>query len=771
MEAGARLGAYDVIGPLGAGGMGEVYRARDSRLNRDVAIKVLPASLAASPEARARFEREALAVAALSHPNILSIFHFGDERGVSFAVTELLEGTTLREALASGPIPPARALDYAQQILAGLAAAHDKGMVHRDLKPENVFVTTDGRIKILDFGLAKQVSSAGEVSATDAYRTEPGTVLGTIGYMSPEQVRGLPVDHRSDLFSFGAILYELLSGTKAFIRGSAGETMAAILKEDPPPERVPVHFHPIVRHLLEKDPDKRFQSAADIASAIHALATTNGRQMSNPARTTGWRTAAMAAGAAVLLVLIGFWAWTRVGGRSGTPSVAVLPFVNMSPDKDNEYFSDGFTEDLITALSKASGLHVAARTSSFSFKGKNEDVRAIGEKLNVGAVLEGSVSKVGNRLRVTAQLIDATNGYHLWSDTYDRDLQDVFAVRSQLAQTVASALRVNLVGEEKATIERKPTDDMGAYQLYLKGRHEISSFTAEGYENGIRHLQEAVARDPSYALAHLGIAYYYVAVIDIIPGSDAMPRARAAAEKALALDPSLAEAHADIAFASWLGDRDRAQAEREFEKALQMAPSLAYAHEVYSWYLVAVGEIEKGLAESRRAVALDPLNSETNVVYGFNLYFAHRYDEAIRQLRTTLAVDPDYFWAHEFLGRAYTQTGALNDAVSELEIARRLAALSEVEAALGSAYAARGDRAGTQKILAALEQRASMKFVPSYHLAMLHARLGETDKALTLLEKADAESSYWSGWIRLDPDLAALRTDPRLERIARKIVP
>ena len=785
LTAGTRLGPYVIIAPLGAGGMGEVHRARDTKLQREVAIKVLPESLAGDADALARFEREALAVAALSHPNILAIFDFGEHDGMTYAVMELLEGQTLRDVLASGALPQRRAVDYALQVATGLSAAHEKGIVHRDLKPENLFVTKDGRVKILDFGLAKRVGPTRDVektaAATEAQRTEPGVVVGTLSYMSPEQVRGAAVDHRSDIFSFGTILYELLTGKKAFQRPSGAETMAAILKEETaaPSEsgiRVAPILDSIVQHCLEKSPDARFQSAHDVAFALGQVGTGTAVSAVEPAPPirSNRRVAIFAGiGAAVLLVAIAAVVLLRrMPETATTKSVAVLPFVNMSSDKENEYFSDGVAEDLITALSKISGLHVAARTSSFAFKGKNEDVREIGKLLDVGAVLEGSVAKSGDRVRITAQLIDTQNGYHLWSETYDRDLKDVFAVRSQLAQTVAEALQVRLLAGERQALEKKPTEDVEAYQLYLKGRHEIASFTPAGYENGMRYLQAAIARDPNYALAHLGVAYYYLGAVDYIPGRDALPRSRAAAEKALQLDPSLAEAHADIGWVRWLDDRDHEAARREFQIAIRMQPDLAFARQNYGWYLVAVGMTGDGLAESRRAVELDPLSSETNTIHGFNLYFARRYEEAIEQLRTAVSIDPDYGWAHEFLGRAYAKSGRPAEAIAELEIANRLASgiFAENKAPIARIHADRGEPAEARKILHALRAERE-NFVPSYHLAVIEAGLGEREQAIESLEKAAAEKSYWSGWINVDPDLDVLRSDPRFQAVAAKMKP
>jgi len=508
------------------------------------------------------------------------------------------------------------------------------------------------------------------------------------------------------------------------------------------------------------------------------------------ARSTAPRSSRTAAIAVVLLVGAGAVVWqvqqrapatprtppssdaTNPPGRAeGRKSVAVLPFVNMSSDKENEYFSDGITEELITALAKVSGLHVAARTSSFAFKGKNEDIRTIGKRLQVGAVLEGSVAKSGNQVRITAQLIDVENGYHLWSDTYDRDLEDIFAIRSEVAQTVARALQVTLGAGERQTLERKPTEDIEAYQLYLKGRHAIESISSEGVSDGLRYLRQAIARDPDYALAYLGVAYYYWTISDWkMSGSDCFPRAREAAEKALQLDPSLAEAHVWLGVVHWLYDRDHGAARRDFQTAIAMEPESFTAREMYGAYLVGTGHIEEGLAEARRAVELDPLSPETNGWLGIVLYFARRYDEAIHQLRTTLTSHPDYWYARLWLGRAYARTGRSQEAVAELQPTPQWEDLvsPESESALGRIYADQGNRAAATDVLRHLRERMRDEVVSGASIATVHVGLGEVDEAFAALVQAEAEHSYYVGFWKVDPELDPLRSDPRFTALLKK---
>jgi TolB-like protein/class 3 adenylate cyclase/Flp pilus assembly protein TadD len=495
------------------------------------------------------------------------------------------------------------------------------------------------------------------------------------------------------------------------------------------------------------------------------------------------RTWGVLAATALAAVLAAWWVlWPHPPRAVSTPpsdaarapgknSVAVLPFVNMSSDKENEYFSDGITEDLITALSKVSGLRVAARTSSFAFKGKNEPIESIGAQLHVGAVLEGSVAKAGNQVRITAQLINVADGYHMWSDSYDRELQDIFAIRSQVAQTVANALQVTLDAGERQTLAQKPTEDLEAYQLYMKGRHAIYTYGRDGLDRGIRDLQQAIARDPGYALAHAGLAYYYVVAADfLMPGREALPRAREAAEKALQLDPSLAEAHGWLGFVRWWYDRDYAGARREFQTAMTMQPGSPVAHASYGWYLVAAGQTDEGLAEARRAVELDPLSHETVTFLGFNLYFARRYDQAIEQLRLAVATDPDFYWSHVFLGRAYARAGEPAEAIAELRTARQLEPTNpEIDAAMGRAQADTGEREEAEKVLADLRERLRHGFVSAYYPALVHVGLGQFDEAFDWLAKAEAERSFYIGWLKVNPELDPLRSDARFAALLKKV--
>src|SRR5262245_26085795 len=583
LAAGSRLGPYEVVSLLGAGGMGEVYRARDPRLGRDVAIKVLPESLATDQTRLDRFEQEARAVAALSHPNVLAIFDIGRAQP-PFIVTELLDGETLRALIDRGPLAPRPTIDLALQLVAGLAAAHARGIVHRDLKPQNVFVTRDGVVKILDFGLAKTMTSDTSNHAADqqATMTSAGIILGTVGYMAPEQVRGENVDPRADLFAVGAILYEMATGDRAFKGDSPADTMSAVLREQPPDLSVrtgtPPALSRIVRRCLEKSVHDRFQSARDLAFALQSIS--HGHEAAAAPR------------------------------KSESMSVAVLPFANMSADAENQYFSDGLAEELINALTRLPGLQVASRTSAFRFRGREADIRQIGGELQVATVLEGSVRRAGNRLRVSAQLTNAADGFHIWSERYDREMADVFAIQDEIVEAIVKALAPALVGDAK-TAGRRPTENLEAYELYLKGRHYWHQRSPANLQAAIQCFERVITLDPEYALAYAGIAdcYAIYRVYGWYPAEKSRPPTLAAVARAMELDPSLAEVHYSQALAIYYFDRHWRGAEAHLRRALAINPQLAMAQGYLAIILASDYRYEEALLESQRALALDPYSA------------------------------------------------------------------------------------------------------------------------------------------------------------------
>ncbi len=762
LAGGTRLGPYEILSPLGAGGMGEVYKARDSRLDRDVAIKVLPESLLSDSEALARFEREAKAVAALSHPNILAIHDFGRERGIAYAVMEMLEGETLHERLDGGPIPQRKALDYALQIAQGLAAAHEKGIIHRDLKPQNVFVTRDGLVKILDFGLAKVATpsaSEGRSNAPTTPGTRTGVILGTVGYMSPEQVRGAVANHRSDIFSLGVLLYEMLTGERAFRRESDVETMMAILREDPLEASVagkglPPELEEIVGHCLEKSPEERFQSARDLAFALR-VAEREGRGATSGRPESGARSGA-----------------TAIAAEASGTSIAVLPFRNLSAEKENEYFSDGVTEEIINALTKIEALRVASRTSAFAFKGKDEDVRRIGAALGVKSVLEGSVRQSGKRIRISAQLINVADGYHLWSERYDREMEDVFEVQDEISRSIAGALKVRLMPAEEAGLSSRGTDDVEAYNDYLKGRYYFNRREAP---EAVAEFERALARDPRYTDAYTGLADSYCiwGFYGGIPTLDAFAKARAAAEKAHELDPELADVRVSLALIEHYFGWDLAREEAELKHAIRLAPRSAAA---YSWLGLSLAfrpSHEEALTMARRAAELEPLsaNAQTNVAWAF--YARRRFEEAVQEFRRALHIDPNApypLWAIAF---AYLTMGRAKEAVAPLEKALEVTRRrqSHYVGLLGGAYAAAGRRPEALELLEELNARSSREYIPPFHLAFVQIPLGNADEAISCLERACADRNGLAWWPRSCPFYDPLRSHPRFQALLEKIVP
>ncbi len=750
LSPGTRLGPYEILSPLGAGGMGEVYRARDTRLGREVAVKVLPELSAGSPDALARFEREAQAVAALSHPNILALHDFGKAGSVSYAVMELLEGETLRERLEASAIPPRKAVEYAQQIARGLAAAHDRGIVHRDLKPDNVFLTRDGFVKILDFGLARPAGeSTGSGSRPQASLTASGTIVGTPGYMSPEQIRGKPVDQRSDLFALGAILYEMLTGARAFQRGSPVETMMAVLQEDPPASAgrgVPAELVDVVTHGLEKSPEDRFQSARDLAFALQVAE----REPSGPKSQV-----AMAA----------------VSPVSRGISIAVLPFRNMSPDREAEYFSDGMTEEIISALTGIEAMRVAARTSSFAFKGRDTDVRQIGRELDVGHVLEGSVRQAGQRLRITAQLIDVSNGYHVWSERYDREMQDVFAVQDEISRAIAAALKIRLLPAQE--LVAPGTRDVEAYNRYLKGRY---FFSQRSSQKAILEFEGAIALDPRFAAAYTGLADSYgtFGFYGGVPTLEACAKARAAVAKAQELEPESAEVHLALGIFDHYYGWDMAREEKHLRRSIELAPRAAAGYSWLACQLAAMGRTEEALEPGRRAVELEPLSANVYVNAAWPQFFAGRYAQAVEGMRKAADVDSSAVYALWGLGMACALGDRLDEAVAALE---KLVLLTGREmpwalALLGWVFAAGGRTAEARELRAELGRLSQREYVPPLHVAFVEAALGEKEATLALLERSLEERNalLWT-WAKTAPVFDFLRSEPRFLAVVAGIRP
>lgn len=753
LEAGTNLGPYEILSPLGAGGMGEVYRAKDSRLKREVAVKVLLASTATDADALSRFQREAEAVAALSHPNILAIHDVGREGDLAYLVTELLEGETLRTRLDQSAILWPKAVEFGVAIADGLTAAHAKGIIHRDLKPANIFLTHDGVVKILDFGLARVASTASATDRTVTLDTQPGTVLGTARYMSPEQARGQQIDRRTDIFAFGCVLYEMIAGKPAFCGDTFADVMTAILTHDPPSVSESVggvvpELGRTISRCLEKNPRRRFQSSDDLAFTLRNIRSGIGQVHGISATGT-----------------------SDTAGDSA--SIAVLAFTNMSHDPDNDYFSDGISEEIINSLAKLDGLRVAARTSAFSFKGQQVDVAEVGRKLNVSTVLEGSVRQAGDRLRITAQLINVADGYQLWSERFDRRMDDIFCIQDEIATSIAQHLKRTLRGGITEQLVKPPTRNLEAYDVYLKGRSTWQRF-GTGLYLALDCFQRAVELDPDFALAHAGIAdtYALLGITAALPPREAMPKAKSAAKRALELDDGLAEAHCALASVYLYYEWDWSLAKESFLRSLKLNPN--YVQSMFHYghmYLAFVSqELDQGIQLCRRAVEIDPLAAYALHGWLANLYIAGKTEEAIGPLCEALERDPSAFNLRRLLGLCYLEQSMIEDARNAIETAvivsgRHPWALYE----LGMLYVKLGETAEAEAIQAEMVARSQSSYIPATTLAIIPATLGRYDEAFGHLncgfDERDGVILTITNW----PPLRPLRVDSRYDEVLKRL--
>ena len=757
---GRRLGTYEVDSLLGAGGMGEVYRARDTKLNRDVALKILPDAFARDADRLARFRREAQAVAALNHPHIVTIFSIEEHDAVPFMTMELIEGSTLDQVVPDGGLSQTRFFDIAIALADALSAAHRKHIIHRDLKPANVMVTDDGHVKVLDFGLARAVDADavrfGEVTYLE---TKVGTIVGTMPYMSPEQIEARPLDHRTDLFSLGIMLYELATGERPFRGDSPAALMSSILKDHPKPvgERrsdLPGDLCRLIDRCLEKEPRDRIQTATEVLAELKVYRR-------------AWETGA---------------GWSaRLGPPDSTSrpaeraaSIAVLAFTDMSAAKDQDWFCDGIAEEILNALTPLKGLRVAARTSAFSFKGKGDDLRTIGEKLNVTTVLEGSVRRAGDRVRVTVQLSDVANGFQLWSERYDRELKDIFDVQDEIAKAIAERLRVTLASGKDDRLVEQATANIEAYQLYLKGRALVDRRGAS-VPPGLDLLRTAVELDPGYSLAWAGIAdaLTVLAYSGAARGSESRSKAIAAARRSIELNPKSATGHTALACATLLYENNRSMAKEEFERALELNPSYGmgrcwYANFYLNW---ARGDFEHGIAEARRALDSDPLSAYVTMTLGVSLFTAGRLDEAIDTCRRAVQLDRESFVSRWALGIALGMAGRSSEAVSTLEAAAVMSGRHSLAlTSLAGVFGQGGKSAEALSLHCELIDRASRSYVSPAHLALTAEAAGQHEEAMAFARRAwdDREPSFII-WARYFPQYRTLHSDPRFTAILHEM--
>ena len=781
---GTTISSYKILAKLGAGGMGEVYLANDTRLHRKVALKLLPPETAADAEANARLLREATAAATLDHPNICAIYDIGEEHDRRFIVMSYVEGETLDRRIRTKPLALDEALSLLTQVADALAEAHRRGIVHRDIKPANVMVTPQGVAKVMDFGLARVDS--GEVPAeaqTEAVLTTPGAVMGTGPYMSPEQIRGERAEQPSDVFSFGVTLYETLTGRQPFAGANAATTASAILTSEPQPMtryvELPDELQRIVRKCLEKDRRRRYESARELATDLHALqrrsdsSGASSRIVDSRPRQVGRRTWIALGVAALLAVSAGtYWMATRSRGPI-VDSLAILPFENAGKDPDTEYLSDGIPDSLARGLSAVPNLRMIAMGSVRRYKNTTVDPRAVGRDLSVRAVLMGRVVQHGETLSINVELVDATDGRELWSEQYTRRMGDVLALQDDLARQMRDALRLRLSTADEQHVARRYTQSATAYQLYLKGRYYWTKRTADDLHKSIGYFQQAIDLDPNYALAYSGIADCYVLLgyhnYGAEPPGEALPRARAAAERAVAIDPTIAEGHTSLANA--LGaEWDLRGAGTEFTRAIALNPNYATAHQWYSINLVPAGHFDEGLAEVRRAQEIDPLSLIINQNVGWLLYIARRYDEAIEQQKKTLDLDARFYQGFWGLGLAYAQKHMFAEAIDAERQAQALNGNDPVgRAALGFAYAAAGDRQNAQAILDQLIAVSKTRYYPPYQIATIYAGLADRDRAFEWLEKAFQERSPGLKFLKTEPMLDNLRADKRFDDLIHRV--